>query len=399
MGSATPRILWITERYPPNVGGMAVSCARQVRGLRARDVRLDVIALAEPSPTVAVKASARDGGTDYRVSRGDAPGLAEQRAWRLVQEQHAVEPYATVVGFGATLPGHVATTLAAWLGLPAVVLVRGNDFDRDWFNPRRLPFVHQALARAAAIGAVSAEKVQRIRALYPDRLVCWTPNGVDPARWELLPEDRRVRDEVHAELADDGRRVVGLFGELKFKKRIPLWLGALRDAGLVDRVGLLVVGRVDEETRQILDDPALAPRHRRLPFAPPDKLPGLYAACDFVALPSLFEGMPNVLLEAMAAGAVPIASSAGAMGQVVTDGHTGFLFAVESRDDAARATAQALELSGDALAAMKQRVKAHVAEHFTIDRELDAICALIRRAGDPGSEEAAPASPRPNREP
>ena len=31
------RILWITERYPPLKGGMAVSCDRQVQGLRRRD--------------------------------------------------------------------------------------------------------------------------------------------------------------------------------------------------------------------------------------------------------------------------------------------------------------------------------------------------------------------------
>ena len=362
---------------------MAVSCARQVDGLRARDVPLDVVAFGPPSVSVGVGASSRDGGTDYRLSRANAAGLAEQRAWRLVQEQHAAAPYGVAVGFGAGLPGHVAATFAAWLGVRSAVLVRGNDFDRDWFDPRRLPLVQGALSRATAIGAVSVEKVERIRALFGGRDVRWTPNGVDPSRWELLPADRRVRDETRAELAEGGRRVVGLFGEMKFKKRVPLWLGALRDAALVERVALLIVGRIGDETQQILDDPALAPRHRRLPFAAPERLPGLYAACDFVAIPSMFDGMPNVLLEAMAAGVVPITSDAGAMGDVIADGETGFLFAAEDRAAAAAATAQALALSDEELAAMSQRVKAHAAEHFSVDRELGVLADLLGLSAPP----------------
>lgn len=359
---------------------MATSCARQVDGLRARDVALDVVALGGPSATVSVEAAARDGGTDYRIGRGSAPGLCEQRAWRLVQHEHLARPYGAAVGFGAGLPGHVATAFAAWLGLPSVVLVRGNDFDRDWFDARRGGFVQGALSRATVVGAVSPEKVERIRALFPDCRAVWTPNGVDVSAWELLAADRSVRDATRAELAVDGRRVIGLFGELKYKKRVPLLLGALRDAGLVERVALLVVGRIDDETQQLLDDPALAPAHKRLPFARRDELPGLYGACDFVALPSLFEGMPNVLLEAMATGAVPLVSDAGAMGQIVGDGATGFLFAAEDRAAAADAVARALALDDAALAAMRERVRAHVAEHFTIDRELDVLMALIEEA-------------------
>ena len=159
----------------------------------------------------------------------------------------------------------------------------------------------------------------------------------------------------------------------------PLWLGALRDAGLLDRVGLLVVGRLDEESVQILDDPVLSPLNRRMPFCPQDMLPGLYAACDFVAIPSLFDGMPNVLLEAMASGAVPIVSDAGAMGDIIENGRTGFLFPAEDRSLAAKAAAQALSLTDTELEAMSERVKRFVEQEFTIERELDALCDVLLR--------------------
>lgn len=372
------RILWITERYPPAKGGMAVSCARQVRGLRRRGVRVDVLVMDRSAGDVQVQA--RDNGDDIFVGHTLTDAVGPNLAWNAVAERHSREPYACTVGFGASWPGYLATTFAAWMEVGAAVLVRGNDLDRDWFLPRRGGWVREALSRARAIGAVSPEKVRRISRLYPGKTVVWTPNGVDAARWRLLPSDEQRRDEVRSMLGGDKRRIVGLFGDLKAKKGVTFWLEAVRDAGLLSHIGLLVVGQLDPVTSRILDDPALAPRNIRIPFSPPDELAGLYAACDFVALPSSFDGMPNVLLEAMACGVIPIASSAGAMGELITDGETGFLFRPENREAAGQATSRALALSDEEKPAVSARAKAMVGERFTLARELDVLLDLLARA-------------------
>ena len=152
----------------------------------------------------------------------------------------------------------------------------------------------------------------------------------------------------------------------------------MRDQGLMERIRLLVVGTLDAPTAAILDDPAIAPRSLRIPFCPPGELAGLYAASDYVAIPSMFEGMPNVLLEAMACGVVPIVSDAGAMREVVTDGETGFVFASEVRATAGAATERAVALTAEELARMSKRVSEFVTSEFSIDRELDALCELMR---------------------
>lgn len=372
------RLLWVTEHYPPGKGGMAVSCARLVRGLRSRGLRVDVLALGGTDEPVQVRPT--DGGADLRVRRERSPEVAPNLAWGVVRDRHLAEPYSTIAGFGASGAGFVAVTFGAWLNVPGAVLVRGNDLDRDWFLPRRGGWVREALSRASAIGAVSSEKVERIARMYPDKPVLWTPNGVDPRRWELLPADERRRDEIRSLLGAGSRRICGLFGELKFKKRIPLWLEAVRDAGLLSRIGLLVAGQLDEDTSRILDDPAIAPRSLRLPFLPQAELPALYAACDFIAIPSAFEGMPNVLLEAAACGAVPLVSDAGAMGEVVEDGMTGFVFRAEDRQAAGEATARALALDDSALAAMSAAVRARIRERFSPGREIDALLQLLGQA-------------------
>ena len=324
----------------------------------------------------------------FNLSRALRPGITAQQAWGLVSVEGARRAYTHVVGFGAGRSGHLAVTFAAWLDCASTVLVRGNDFDRDWFEPGRAPWVRESLLRATAVGAVAPETVRRIKALFPEQTVVFVPNGVDPAAWELLPDDVRRRDEARDGLAGNGRRIFGLFGELKQKKGVPFWLGALRDTGRMDQVGLLVVGRtVDEETGQILDDPALTPHCLRLPYTRMDRMPGLYAACDFIALPSLYEGMPNVLLEAMVMGVIPVVSEAGAMAEVVRDGDTGFTFPVLDRSAAARAMEKALDLGPDERAAMGRRAREHVLTHFSLERETEALCRLFfhpESAGPPG---------------
>ncbi len=363
------RYLFVTERYPPMPGGMAESAGRHVRSLRA-DCDLDVLCMQESAgEAIALRRQRRDGGTDYRLSHPGQSGNASQRAWAEVQKTHATRPYSAVIGFGCNLPGLVATTFAAWLDRPSVVLIRGNDFDRDWFELRRTATVQAALARATVIGAVSREKVQRVQALYPGKQVIWTPNGTASTPPSLLPDEFATVAQIRDELGADGRRVIGLFGEMKYKKRIPLLLGALRDAGLMDRVALLVVGAMDHETTTLLADPSLAPMHRHIPFRNAESLHPLYAACDFIAIPSMFEGFPNVLLEGVAQGAIPIVSSAGAMGDVVTDGETGFLFPVEDRAGAADALARAVALSADKLATMKRHTTELFRDTFSIENE------------------------------
>lgn len=355
-----------------------MSSDRQVRGLRGRDLHVDVVAFADSGDHPAVKAVARDRGTDYCVHAKPEMPLMARDLWEVIAAEHRRQPYTFAVGFGASLGGFLAVTYAAWLGCPALVLVRGNDFDQDLFHPERGFRVRESLTRAAVIGVVSREMGERIAALYPGNEIRLVPNGIDVSEWELLPRDRSRRDEIRADAEAVGRKIIGLFGELKHKKGVALWLGALLDAQLIDRITLLFVGdRIDDETQRVLSNQALAPPVVRMPFSDRDSLAGLYAACDFVAIPSLFDGMPNVLLESMAVGVVPIVSDAGAMAEVVCDGETGFVFRAGDRKEAAEALKRALSLSEERREFMGLRAREHVRRYYSVDRELDLLCEIL----------------------
>ena len=57
-----------------------------------------------------------------------------------------------------------------------------------------------------------------------------------------------------------------------------------------------------------------------------EEVAALYRRSDCFVNPSLYEGMPNTILEAMASGLPVIASSVGGNDDLVTSGETGFLF-------------------------------------------------------------------------
>ncbi len=56
-----------------------------------------------------------------------------------------------------------------------------------------------------------------------------------------------------------------------------------------------------------------------------------YAACDFVVIPSFYDGMPNVLLESAALGIPSLSSKTGGMLDVLEDGKNSIMF--QSGDD------------------------------------------------------------------
>ena len=362
---------------------MSVSCHRLVTTLRGLGRTVDVAVLGGGGEgSWEVEELHRDRGMEFRLP----PSLHPATAFHLLR--HAVaglarkgEGAAWVVGFGANLPGLFAVSLEAWTGMPAAVMVRGNDLDRDWFDPKRAPWVREALSRARLVTAVSREKVEVIRRLFPGARVEFLPNGVDPRWWEPLPRDlERARELRSSPALAQAELVVGLLGEIKEKKGLPLLLRAIRRGGLLSRVSLLTVGRLDGPSQALLDDPVLSPSHLHLPFVPREELAGVYGACDLVVIPSLYDGMPNVMLEAMACGVPVAASTAGGMVDVLEDGVTGLLFRPGSWEELARCLGRALELGREGLAAMGRRAQAVVKERFPPEAEARGLLSLLERA-------------------
>ena len=228
-----------------------------------------------------------------------------------------------MVAFGGDLPVLAGPVLAAWLGVPLVTLLRGNDFDAAVFNPRRRPALDAAVHASAAVACVTRDMAARAAALWPGTPVEAIANGIDRTLFAATAADRERAERWRV----PGRLHVGLIGHLKAKKGALLLLDALRRSGRADAVQLLLAGEPAPELEAWLAEhvgqvhATLISESDRLALIP------VYLACDWVAIPSFYDGMPNVLLEALALGVPVLAADAGGMPELVRDGENGLLFA------------------------------------------------------------------------
>jgi glycosyltransferase involved in cell wall biosynthesis len=169
--------------------------------------------------------------------------------------------------------------------------------------------------------------------------------------------------------------VLGFVGELRSKKGAPFILECFRQVAGHTPAQLLVVGAVRTEERAALeqftvDEPQLAGRVHIVPYVRDDAtLAAIYNLIDVVLCPSLWEGMPNAVLEAMACARPVLASDAGGIPDLITHGETGWIASRHHLHRLGEALGELLELDANGRAAVGERARAHVLAYFPPERE------------------------------
>lgn len=388
------RILLLSETWPPDRGGMAQSCDRIVRGLRQYGVTVDVAHL---SPRyIQLQGETQFGGRLWRCPLEEDSEHALNLVWNALAA--APQPPAAVLAFGGSLPLLAAPVFAAWWGVPLAVLLRGNDFDAGILSLRRGWVLREALARAAAIATVSTAMRDRVAALYPQTPVHAIANGIDLDSWCLHDFDRAQAQRWRAATVAPGRRVIGLFGQLKQKKGVALLLQALQRCGHAGRFHLLLVGDIDEALRPALDAVADTTPVSCLPFLDRFELLPWYAACDLLAIPSHYDGMPNVALEAAALGVPLLASRVGGLADLVPAHDYPLQFPPGDLAHCVEALVSAATLDDQALDALGAGLQARVlAAHRCVDETRGYVALLRGLLGGPvgvGAEDLPDEAPR-----
>ncbi|WP_165371601.1 glycosyltransferase family 4 protein [Pseudolysobacter antarcticus] len=334
------RPLLITENFPPDRGGMAQSCDRIVRGLRSRGIDLDVVHLS--SRHAALRIEQHERGRLISCPVADDPAHALNLLWNTLGHD-PIRP-SHLLAFGGLLPMLCAPSFAAWMHVPLITLLRGNDFDTGIFSLSRGWMLRDALARSAAVCAVSTDHRDKVSSLFPDIRSEWIANGIDANDWAVLDIDRNQASAWRAAQVRDGQTVIGLFGHLKRKKGGLFFLDALESCENAAQAHLLIVGEIEAE--MLIRLQALPPHisWTHVPFLDRLELLRWYAACDFVAIPSLYDGMPNVALEAGALGLPVLGAMVGGLADLLVDGDNALTFAPGDSHACRRALDAAIEM-------------------------------------------------------
>ncbi|HUO84511.1 MAG TPA: glycosyltransferase family 4 protein [Thermoanaerobaculia bacterium] len=381
------RLLWLTENYPPDRGGMAQSCDRIVRSLRRRGIWIDLVHFTRRQSEWQVEAN--EGGSCMTCPISEDPATLMNRLWAVLRTQENGTLPATLVAFGGFLPMLGAPVIAAWLRKPLLTLIRGNDFDASVFSPRRREILRYAVESSSLVSCVTRDQVRRLQALFPRVTPEWIPNGIELESWQLTDGDRRCGAEWRDAHVPPGRRLLGLFGHLKQKKGATFFLDQIRRSGRADRFHLLLSGDAEPPVHEWLERHGAEISFSLLPFMDRYELLPFYSACDLVALPSFYDGLPNVLLEAASLGIPILASNAGGMADLLVDGANAIVFDAADTTDCRRALEIAATIPPGELEGLASEARRRVTEELTAELEATRYLRLL------GVEESATGAPHP----
>jgi glycosyltransferase involved in cell wall biosynthesis len=403
---ALPRLAYLTACYP---AASHTFILREVTALRGLGFEVETCSTRRPAPAhlIGPEEEAAAGSTFYVIATGKNPlamlralrdGLASPRrfltalalAWRTappgakgLMKQGFYLAEALVLARQLRLRGvdhlhnhfaqasaNVAMLASALSGIPFSYTLHGPS---DLYEPETWQ-LREKTARAAFVACIS--HFARSQAMYFS----------DPAHWHklrivhcgVIPE----RYDRPALLPCNGTRLV-FVGRLAPVKGLRVLLAALaRARESRPDLQLTLVG--DGDDRAHLERLA-APMGDAVTFTgylSQEEVAGTLAAADALVLPSFAEGVPVVLMEAMAAGKPVIATPVGGVGELVKDGMSGYLV---PPGDAETLADRILLLADDPnlRARMGATGRAWVRAEFDIRTEAARIGALFAGRGGP----------------
>jgi phosphatidyl-myo-inositol dimannoside synthase len=361
--SAPQRIVMVTSSYPRFHGDSVGSFMAPIaEGIAARGHEVHLVAPWHPRwqrPTLDRGVHFHYAPTAGLNTFGYAEGMRADV--RLRASAIAVAPFAMLAGWFKALrvaqkkratilhahwvvPGGVIGAAAAG-AVPLVISLHGSDvFVAERHAAARLA-ARAAFARAAWVTACSEDLRTRAAGIGADATRSSViPYGVDSERFRPDDEARaRVRQKLG--MVDNVPLVLAV-GRLVRKKGFEYLIDAaavLKSQHVPLRVAIAGDGDLERELRARAQAAGVGDAVQFLGIVPHHEIPALLAAADIAVAPSVHDaagnvdGLPNTVMEIMASGTPLIATRAGGIGALATDGVTARL--VPERDSRALAAA------------------------------------------------------------
>ncbi|WP_299576274.1 glycosyltransferase [uncultured Sunxiuqinia sp.] len=120
-------------------------------------------------------------------------------------------------------------------------------------------------------------------------------------------------------------------GRIEVNKGINELLSALKNTNIDYELSIVGDGQYMSNTKQLIKEYNLSNKihlHGYIPYGP--QLLDIYRSHDIFILPSYSEGLPQVVLEAMASGCLVLATNVGSIPSIINDGINGFIFKPKS---------------------------------------------------------------------
>lgn len=376
------KIALLSEKYTPDIGGLAISAERLARLLAATGHDIRVFA---PTASLSPSETRTLPSNEVSVKRFGAHKRVDDTLvdwFELIVAEHTREPFDILHGYFLTQAGFVAAYAGKYLDVPSIVSARGNDIERAVFDPARAAHVFYALQHASAVTANAMELAKKASVLLPGLDVTVIPNGIDPTHFKPLPRNNLLAESLG--LINKVQPIIGFAGELREKKGLRSLLNAFAQVNKEKPATLLIVGDVRAgEDRQVFEEFKLSNPNANVVvtgYVSQNDLPVYYSLMDVFVHPSLRDGLPNALLEAMACEKSVVAASVGGIIDVVTDCESGRLVRTNAAGELAQAIIELLD-NESLRKKLGSTARQTIIDKFTLQAELEGNLALYRRLG------------------
>ena len=393
-------IALLSEKYTPDIGGLAISTERLARLLTSAGHNVRVFC---PSSSLLPSEQRTLTHSGVSVIRFGAHKRVDDTLvdwFELIVAEHHRQPFDVLHAYFLTQAGFTATYAGKYLNVPSVVSIRGNDIERATFDPSRFSHTMYALQNASVVTTYASELVKKAKA-FIERDIILIPNGVDIEHFKPLEKNHALADALNLDsggLPPSFREqpqhtgassriqnsVIGFVGELREKKGLKTLLNAYAIINKVQPVALLIVGEVRQgEDKKIFDEFQQSNPDSKIivtGYISPKDLPAYYSLIDVFVHPSLRDGMPNAVLEAMACEKAVVATSAGGVVDVIKDSENGTTVPANDAESLSKAI---LELLNDPALRVRlgNSARETIQKEFTLQKELDANLSVYKTLG------------------
>ncbi len=319
----------VTETYPPEINGVALTVQAKEQGLRSRGHEVDVVRPRQRPDQAAQPHELLTGSAQIPRYPGMRFGFPAHRALRRLWTSR--RPDAIYIATEGPL-GWSAMRTARRLGIPVAsgFHTRFDEYTRDYgvgfLQPLALNWMRGFHNGSDATLVPTCELSDFLRAERFDHVV-HLPRAVDTARFDPARRSQALRDAWG--VPADGLAAIYL-GRIAAEKNLPLAIRAFRE---------LQRRRPDAKFVWVGEGPELEGIRAAHPdfvfcgLRRDEDLARHFASADLFVFPSHSETFGNVTIEAMASGVATVAFRYGAAREHIVDGVSGV--AIEGRDDQA----------------------------------------------------------------
>lgn len=232
-----------------------------------------------------------------------------------------------------------------------------------------------ARTSADTIISVSGQLRNYLRKQVDEQRILTIRNGIDLSRLSKTPTKQQAKARLRI---GENEFVVGFAGRLEAVKRLDLFVAAAREiAERVPNVKIVIAGsgRDEQKLRKLICQLGL--ERNSLLLGHCENSFEVVSAMDLLLITSDHEGLPMVMLEAMALGTVIVSRAVGGIPEVIADNETGILLNSAAPRAIGAACSGLLHDPGKRLR-IAAAAKATVEREYSAERNCDQVVSLYR---------------------